>query len=78
MPGATPPVVQVLVVDDEANLVDLVQKYLQLEGFAVITASDGLTALDIARRAHPDLIILDLMLPGIDRMANTQEDGTRV
>ncbi|HEX6608820.1 MAG TPA: response regulator transcription factor [Chloroflexia bacterium] len=64
--GANPARARVLVVDDEANLVELVQKYLQLEGFAVLTAADGLTALEIVRSARPDLIVLDLLLPGLD------------
>ncbi len=56
----------VLVVDDERNLVELVQRYLEREGFSVITASDGLAALDLARTRGPDLVVLDLMLPGLD------------
>jgi len=56
----------VLVVDDEANLVDLVKGYLEREGFLVATASDGPTAVDTARALGPDLVVLDLMLPGFD------------
>jgi DNA-binding response OmpR family regulator len=56
----------ILVVDDERNLVELVQSYLEREGFAVLTASDGPSALDLARREAPDLVVLDLMLPGLD------------
>ena len=55
--------IQVLVVDDEANLVELVQGYLEREGYHVLTAGDGPTALALAREARPDLIVLDLMLP---------------
>jgi DNA-binding response OmpR family regulator len=62
--GADP--TRILVVDDEANLVELVQGYLEREGYQVLTASDGAAALAIAREAQPDLIVLDLMLPGID------------
>jgi two-component system alkaline phosphatase synthesis response regulator PhoP len=58
--------VRVLVVDDEANLVELVQGYLAREGYAVVTAGDGQVALDLIRAERPDLIILDLMLPGLD------------
>jgi two-component system alkaline phosphatase synthesis response regulator PhoP len=58
--------VRVLVVDDEANLVELVQGYLSREGYRVLTAGDGYTALDLARDERPDLIVLDLMLPGLD------------
>lgn len=56
----------VLVVDDEAKLVELVQGYLRREGFQVLTALDGLTALDLVRANQPDLVVLDVMLPGID------------
>jgi DNA-binding response OmpR family regulator len=55
-----------LVVDDEAPLVDLVRSYLEREGFDVDGAYDGESAVELARRADPDVIVLDLMLPGID------------
>ncbi len=60
--GAT----RVLVVDDEENLVELVQGYLEREGYIVVSALDGPTAVALARDARPDLIVLDLMLPGFD------------
>ncbi|MCL4545010.1 MAG: response regulator transcription factor [Chloroflexi bacterium] len=56
----------VLVVDDEANLVELVQGYLEREGYTVLTAGDGRAALDLARSGNPDVILLDLLLPGLD------------
>jgi DNA-binding response OmpR family regulator len=56
----------ILVVDDEARIVKLVRDYLERAGFEVLTARDGETALQLARREQPDLIILDLMLPGMD------------
>ncbi|MCK4515205.1 MAG: response regulator transcription factor [Spirochaetaceae bacterium] len=56
----------VLVVDDDVRTVNLIRIYLERDGHEVITASDGLRALALAREADPDLIILDLMLPGID------------
>jgi two-component system alkaline phosphatase synthesis response regulator PhoP len=56
----------VLVVDDERPIVELVEQYLAREGYAVLTAADGPTALALARAAAPDLIVLDLMLPGLD------------
>jgi two-component system, OmpR family, alkaline phosphatase synthesis response regulator PhoP len=59
-------VTTVLVVDDERNLVELIQGYLEREGYAVLTAFDGPAALDLARTRRPDLIVLDLMLPGLD------------
>ena len=57
---------RVLVVDDEVRLVELVAGYLRKEGFEVITAFDGSTALDLAREHDPDLVVLDVMLPGMD------------
>jgi len=59
-------VTKVLVVDDESNLVDLVEGYLNHEGFDVIVARHGPTAVESARALAPDLIILDVMLPGFD------------
>ena len=55
-----------LVVDDEQQLVELVVAYLERDGFEVASAGDGETAVELARRLDPDLIVLDLMLPGID------------
>jgi two-component system alkaline phosphatase synthesis response regulator PhoP len=57
---------RVLVVDDDAKTVELVKLYLKRDGYRVLTAYDGLEALHLAREGHPDLIVLDLMLPGID------------
>src|SRR5512146_3276782 len=56
----------VLVVDDEPKIVQLARDYLEHAGFAVQSASDGRTALALARSQHPDLIVLDLGLPGLD------------
>ena len=61
---ATAPLV--LVVDDEPPLVHLVRSYLEREGFRVAEAADGETALACVRDLAPDLVVLDLMLPGID------------
>jgi len=57
---------RVLVVDDDAKTVELVKLYLDRDGYKVLTAYDGVEALRLARESHPDLIVLDLMLPGID------------
>jgi DNA-binding response OmpR family regulator len=57
---------KVLVVDDDVKTVELVKLYLNRDGYRVITSYDGNEALQMAREAHPDLIVLDLMLPGID------------
>jgi DNA-binding response OmpR family regulator len=56
----------ILVVDDERDLVDLISYNLTRHGYGVLTALDGNDALDIATRELPDLVILDLMMPGID------------
>lgn len=57
---------RVLVVDDDAKTVELVRLYLNRDGYRVLTAYDGNEALRLAREANPDLIVLDLMLPGIN------------
>jgi two-component system alkaline phosphatase synthesis response regulator PhoP len=59
-------VTKILVVDDEPTIVNTVSAYLEREGFAVHTALDGSAALDVARTFEPDLIVLDIMLPGMD------------
>jgi two-component system alkaline phosphatase synthesis response regulator PhoP len=57
---------RVLVVDDDVKTVELVKLYLNRDGYRVFTAYDGVEALRLAQEKHPDLIVLDLMLPGID------------
>jgi DNA-binding response OmpR family regulator len=54
---------RVLVVDDEAAIVDVLERYLQDEGFKVVRAADGAAAVEMAQRERPDLIVLDLNLP---------------
>jgi two-component system alkaline phosphatase synthesis response regulator PhoP len=57
---------RVLVVDDDAKTVELVKLYLNRDGYRVFTAYDGNEALRLAQEKRPDLIVLDVMLPGID------------
>ena len=57
---------KILVIDDEPSIINLVTAYLKPEGYEVYTASDGNAGLKSARAFKPDLIILDLMLPGMD------------
>jgi len=57
---------KILVVDDELSLQEALTYSLEKEGYLVSVAGDGLTALEIARANPPDLVILDVMLPGID------------
>ena len=59
---------KILVVDDDPNVVKLVQLYLERDGHEVLTASDGVTGLELAREEQPSLIVLDLMLPRMDGM----------
>jgi two-component system alkaline phosphatase synthesis response regulator PhoP len=57
---------KILVVDDEQSIIDLVTAYLRKEGYEVFTAMDGPSGLKAARAFKPDLIVLDIMLPGMD------------
>jgi two-component system, OmpR family, alkaline phosphatase synthesis response regulator PhoP len=57
---------QILIVEDEAEIAQLIQLYLEKEGFTCRTCRDGLTALQVFQEQQPDLIILDLMIPGLD------------
>src|SRR5256884_9072310 len=59
-------VATILVVDDEPRIVQLVRDYLEHGGFTVLTASSGPAALRTARTGRPDLVVLDLGLPGLD------------
>ncbi|HEX5590339.1 MAG TPA: response regulator transcription factor [Candidatus Limnocylindrales bacterium] len=56
----------ILVVDDAPNIVELVRLYLEGAGFATVVATDGTSAVELHRKHRPDLVILDLMLPGMD------------
>lgn len=57
---------EILIVEDEAEIAKLIQLTLEAEGFSCQIGRDGLTALQIVREQQPDLIVLDLMLPGLD------------
>ena len=56
----------VLILEDDPHTVEVVQLYLRRDGHHVLSATDGIAGLSLAREARPDLIILDLMLPGMD------------
>lgn len=62
----------ILVVDDERTIREVVRRYLELEGFAVIEAETGPQALSILQDTAPDLIVLDIMLPGVDGFSITR------
>ncbi|MEJ5241368.1 MAG: response regulator transcription factor [Anaerolineales bacterium] len=57
---------KILIIDDEPSILNLVSAYLRPEGFEVYTATDGPSGLKAARAYKPDLIVLDIMLPGMD------------
>jgi two-component system alkaline phosphatase synthesis response regulator PhoP len=56
----------ILLVDDETSIVQLAKLYLEREGFRVQSVGNGLKALDLTHSLHPDLMVLDIMLPGLD------------
>ncbi|NTW05592.1 MAG: response regulator transcription factor [Peptococcaceae bacterium] len=64
---------RILVVDDEQNILELIKYNLEREGYQVILASDGISAVTIAQREKPDLILLDVMLPKLDGLAVCRE-----
>ena len=57
---------RILIVDDNKKIVEVVQAYLERDGYTALTAFDGLVGLESARHQRPDLIVLDLLLPGMD------------
>ncbi|MGQ9554565.1 MAG: response regulator transcription factor [Anaerolineae bacterium] len=57
---------KVLVVDDEPSIVELISAYLRREGYEVLTAKDGPSGFKAARQLKPDVVVLDVMLPGMD------------
>ncbi len=61
-----PPRARVLVVDDEPPIVELVRGYLEREAMEVLVAADGPTAVELVRGRAPDVVVLDVMLPGLD------------
>ncbi|MCD4663935.1 MAG: response regulator, partial [Bacteroidales bacterium] len=58
--------VQIVIVDDEKDILEFLQYNLQKEGFKVHTASNGIDGKKLVKKIKPDLIILDVMMPGID------------
>ena len=57
---------RILVVDDDRQIVRLLRAYLEKDGYRVLTAEDGTRALQLVRAERPDLVLLDLMMPGRD------------
>jgi two-component system KDP operon response regulator KdpE len=64
---------RVLIVDDEPNLVDAIRLYLEMEGYVILTAMSGREAIEKLRDLLPDLIILDVMMPGMDGFETLRE-----
>ena len=76
--GGAPTAGLVLVVDDEADLLEIVTDRLQAEGYSVLTARDGIEALEQARAARPGCIILDLKMPrlsGFDALVELRREA---
>src|SRR5918911_1993455 len=59
---------KILIIEDDANIAQLIRLYIEQANFTVLTASDGAAGLELHAREHPDLVILDLMLPALDGM----------
>jgi len=59
---------KILIIEDEANIAQIIKLYLEQAGFSTLIASDGAAGLEMHAREHPDLVILDLMLPALDGM----------
>lgn len=70
---ATQPAKRILIVEDEDALMDIYQTRLTMDGFDVSVASDGISGFAAAIQVHPDLILLDVMLPGKDGFAVLQD-----
>jgi len=63
------PTPKILIVDDEADILDLLEYNLEREGFEVVRATDGQLALDLAIIERPDLVVMDIMMPVMDGVA---------
>ncbi|MDH5522180.1 MAG: response regulator transcription factor [Acidimicrobiia bacterium] len=74
MASTDPP--KVLVADDEEKIRTLVGSYLRSEGYEVVTVEDGEAAIDLVRRHEPDLVVLDIRMPGIDGIEALREIRT--
>ena len=56
----------ILIVEDDNNIADLLRLYLEKEGYQATIAADGTQGIDLYRRLRPDLVLLDVMMPGVD------------
>ena len=81
LPYRLPMGLRVLVADDEPHIREVVRAYLEREGYEVLEAADGVTALELARTGSPELLVLDVMLPGrsgFDVLRALRGDGSSV
>jgi len=62
----------VLIVDDEPDIIMLLRLALEAAGYATVEATDGKEALEVIRSSHPDLVLLDIMMPGMDGWATLE------
>lgn len=63
---------KILIVDDEMDVLEFIEYNLRKEGYQVFSARDGLEAIRLAREVHPDLVILDVMMPNLDGLATAE------
>ena len=71
-PRHTPGAVAILIVDDVADTRELYSLYFRSRGCTVMTAQDGVAAIDVAQRHRPDAIVMDLSMPGLDGVSATR------
>ena len=57
---------RIVAIEDEADILDVLSVNLSAEGYEVLTATNGIAGLEMAKTQHPDLVLLDLLLPGLD------------
>ncbi|MCS6991725.1 MAG: response regulator transcription factor [Chitinophagales bacterium] len=66
------PAAKILIVDDEVDVLEFIEYSLRKEGYEVYAARDGLEAIRLAREVHPDLVLLDVMMPNLDGLATAE------
>ncbi|MDE6740640.1 MAG: response regulator, partial [Lachnospiraceae bacterium] len=69
---------KIMIADDEAEIRDVLRLYLEKDGYEVLEAADGVEAMDKIQKEKPDLVILDIMMPGLDGyrvLRNIREDN---
>lgn len=69
--------IRILAVDDEQEILQLIKRYLELEGYQVDTASDGLDGLTLFEKGKYDLVLADVMMPGMDGLSMVEKFASR-